>query len=121
MTNDQIDDLKLFMATTIHNEVENAVETKVRTVVKEEVRAVVKEEVRAVVKEEVRAVVKEEVRAVVKEEVRAIVQEELVPVRQEIHDLAAFMQDALGDSNEVNQQQLDDHERRIARLEAKAA
>ncbi len=41
MTDDQVQDLKDFMATTIRNEVNYAVDTEVRTVVKEEVRTIV--------------------------------------------------------------------------------
>lgn len=44
MTDDQVQDLKDFMATTIRNEVNYAVDTEVRTVVKEEVRTIVQDE-----------------------------------------------------------------------------
>ncbi|MGB4967082.1 MAG: hypothetical protein WBO35_02665 [Candidatus Saccharimonadales bacterium] len=47
--------------------------------------------------------------------------EKLAPIHQKIDDLAAFMQDALATSNEINQEQLDDHEARITRLEKAAA
>ena len=109
MTNDQIDELKQFIATIVHNEVDNAVEHKVR--------AVVQQEVRAVVQQEVRAVVQQEVRAVVQQEVRAVVQEELVPIRQDIQDLSEFVQHAVTESNDANQEQIDDHEVRLTRLE----
>jgi predicted naringenin-chalcone synthase len=101
MTNDQIDELKQFIATIVHNEVDNAVEHKVR----------------AVVQQEVRAVVQQEVRAVVQQEVRAVVQEELVPIRQDIQDLSEFVQHAGTESNDANQEQIDDHEVRLTRLE----
>ena len=85
MTNDQIDELKQFIATIVHNEVDNAVEHKVR--------------------------------AVVQQEVRAVVQEELVPIRQDIQDLSEFVQHAGTESNDANQEQIDDHEVRLTRLE----
>lgn len=47
--------------------------------------------------------------------------EKLAPIHQKIDDLAEFVQNAIADSNEANQEQLDDHEMRITRLEKAAA
>jgi len=137
MDKDTVDDLKQFIATIIHSEVNSAVDTGVRSVVKEEVEAAVNKQVRSVVREEVetavdkqvRSVVKEEVetavdkqvRSVIKEEVRAVVKDELQPVHNKIDELSDFVRNAIDDSNEANGQQLADHERRITKLEHQAA
>ncbi|PID99452.1 hypothetical protein CSA80_01685 [Candidatus Saccharibacteria bacterium] len=48
-------------------------------------------------------------------------QEKLAPIHQKIDDLAEFVQNAIADSNDANQEQLDDHEERITRLEKAVA
>jgi Na+/phosphate symporter len=47
--------------------------------------------------------------------------EKLTPIHQKIDDLTAFVQDAVTTSNDANQEQLDDHEVRITRLEKATA
>ena len=121
MDKDTVDDLKQFIATIIHSEVNSAVDTGVRSVVKEEVEAAVNKQVRSVVREEVETAVDKQVRSVIKEEVRAVVKDELQPVHNKIDELSDFVRNAIDDSNEANGQQLADHERRITKLEHQAA
>ncbi len=47
--------------------------------------------------------------------------EKLAPIHQKIDDLAEFVQNAIADSNDANQEQLDDHEVRITHLEKAVA
>ena len=48
-------------------------------------------------------------------------EEKLAPIRQDIRDLTEFVQDAITTSNDASQEQIDDHEVRITRLEQKTA
>lgn len=48
-------------------------------------------------------------------------EEKLAPIHQKIDDLAEFVQESLAASNDATQEQLDNHEARITKLEAAAA
>lgn len=48
-------------------------------------------------------------------------EEKLAPIHQKIDDLAEFVQESLATSNDAAQEQLDNHEARITKLEAAAA
>lgn len=48
-------------------------------------------------------------------------EEKLAPIHQKIDDLAEFVQESLAASNDAAQEQLDNHEARIAKLEAATA
>lgn len=97
MTEEQISDLKLFMTTTVRNEVNAALEEKLE----EKLEAKLETKLEA--------------------KLEAKFEEKLAPIRQDIKDLTEFVQDAITTSNDANQEQLDDHEVRIARLEKRTA
>lgn len=48
-------------------------------------------------------------------------EEKLAPIHQKIDDLAEFVQESLAASNDAAQEQLDNHEARITKLEAATA
>lgn len=48
-------------------------------------------------------------------------EEKLAPIHQKIDDLAEFVQESLATSNDAAQEQLDNHEARITKLEAATA
>ena len=55
------------------------------------------------------------------EKLEAKLEAKLAPIRQDIADLSQFVQDAITTSNDANQEQIDNHEVRITRLEQNAA
>lgn len=57
----------------------------------------------------------------IKDEIRKEVKEELVKIGAKIDDLSASVAEAIDTSNNTTQEQLDNHEQRIAKLEHSAA
>ncbi len=133
MSDEQIDDLKVFLATTVRGEVNNAVENKTREVVRDEVNKAVETKTREVVRDEVNKAVETKTREVVRDEVnkavetktREVVREEIdiaiSEVKEQIRALSSSVAEALDASNDANGRRIEDHEQRIGRLEQKIA
>ncbi|HPR09185.1 MAG TPA: hypothetical protein PLT04_01285 [Candidatus Saccharibacteria bacterium] len=49
------------------------------------------------------------------------IDEKLAPIKRQINDLAEWVQGAMATASDARQAQIDDHEARITRLEAKLA
>jgi predicted house-cleaning noncanonical NTP pyrophosphatase (MazG superfamily) len=93
MNDDQVDDLKQFMTTLVRNEMTD------------------------MVRSEVNAALDAKLEEKLEEKLEQKFEEKLRPINQKIDDLTTFVQDAITTSNDVHQEQLNNHEQPITKLE----
>jgi Na+/phosphate symporter len=99
MTNEEmLEDLKSFMVTTVRTEVNAALDAQLEAKLEEKLE--------------------KKLESKLDQKLDQKLNEKLAPIHQKIDDLTAFVQDAITTSNDANQEQLDNHEVRITKLEA---
>ena len=102
MTNEEmLEDLKSFMVTTVRTEVNAALDAQLE----EKLEAKLEEKL------------EKKLESKLDQKLDQKLNEKLAPIHQKIDDLTAFVQDAITTSNDANQEQLDNHELRITKLE----
>ena len=98
MTNEEmLEDLKSFMVTTVRTEVNAALDAQLEAKLEEKLE--------------------KKLESKLDQKLDQKLNEKLAPIHQKIDDLTAFVQDAITTSNDANQEQLDNHELRITKLE----
>ena len=98
MTNEEmLEDLKSFMVTTMRTEVNAALDAQLEAKLEEKLE--------------------KKLESKLDQKLDQKLNEKLAPIHQKIDDLTAFVQDAITTSNDANQEQLDNHELRITKLE----